>query len=54
VTELRLQRARALLADRRNDGMRIGDIAYAAGFADISHFNRSFRRRFGMTPTGAR
>lgn len=54
VTELRLQRARAMLSDRQFDGMRIGDIAYASGFADISHFNRSFRRRFGMTPTGAR
>lgn len=54
VLELRLQRARAMLSDRRNDGMRIGDIAYASGFADISHFNRSFRRRFGLTPTGAR
>ncbi len=54
ILELRLQRARAMLADRRNDGMRIGDIAYASGFSDISHFNRSFRRRFGLTPTGAR
>ena len=54
VLELRLQRARAMLSDRRNDGMRIGDIAYASGFADISHFNRGFRRRFGLTPTGAR
>ena len=47
VLELRLQRARAMLADRRNDGMRVSDIAYASGFADISHFNRNFRRRFG-------
>lgn len=54
VLELRLQRARAMLLDRRNDGMRIGDIAYASGFSDISHFNRSFRRRFGLTPTSAR
>lgn len=54
VLELRLQRARAMLSDRRNDGMRVSDIAYASGFADISHFNRSFRRRFGLTPTGAR
>ena len=43
-----------MLSDRRNDGMRIGDIAYASGFSDISHFNRSFRRRFGLTPTAAR
>jgi AraC-like DNA-binding protein len=25
-----------------------------AGFSDISNFNRSFRRRFGVTPTGIR
>ena len=54
VLELRLQRARAMLADRRNDRLRIGDIAYASGFSDISYFNRSFRRRFGLTPSGAR
>jgi AraC-like DNA-binding protein len=53
VLELRLQRARAMLADPRC-AMRIGEIAFAAGFADISHFNRSFRQRFGMTPTAAR
>ncbi len=54
VLELRLQHARSMLSDRRNDGMRVSEIAYASGFADISHFNRSFRRRFGLTPTGAR
>jgi AraC-like DNA-binding protein len=54
VLELRLQRARAMLADPRYAAMRIGAVAYAAGFADISYFNRSFRRRFGLTPTAAR
>lgn len=54
VLELRLQQARAMLADPRCAAMRIGTIAYAAGFADISYFNRSFRRRFGLTPTAAR
>jgi AraC-like DNA-binding protein len=54
VLELRLQRARAMLADPRCMAMRIGAIAYAAGFADISHFNRSFRHRFGLTPSAAR
>jgi AraC-like DNA-binding protein len=54
VLELRLQRARALLSDPRHGAIRIGAIAYMSGFADISHFNRSFRRRFGITPTGAR
>ena len=33
---------------------KIGEIAVQAGFADISHFNRSFRRTFGDTPFGVR
>lgn len=54
VLELRLQHARALLCNPRHDATRIGDIAYMSGFADISYFNRNFRRRFGTTPSGAR
>jgi AraC-like DNA-binding protein len=54
VLELRLQHARALLCNPRHTATRIGDIAYMSGFADISYFNRSFRRRFGTTPSGAR
>jgi AraC family transcriptional regulator, positive regulator of tynA and feaB len=30
--------------------VRIADAAFAAGFGDISHFNRRFKARFGMTP----
>jgi len=29
-------------------------IAFDAGFADLSTFNRAFRRRFGMTPSEMR
>jgi AraC-like DNA-binding protein len=54
VTERRLQRAHAMLTDPRFGYLRIIDIALAAGFNDISHFNRMFRRRFGDTPTGVR
>jgi AraC-like DNA-binding protein len=50
VLELRLQKARAMLADRRNDRTRVSDIALACGFNEISHFNRCFRRRFGASP----
>lgn len=32
----------------------IGTIAYACGFCDLSYFNRTFRRRFGMTPSDVR
>jgi AraC-like DNA-binding protein len=51
VQELRLQRAREMLADLRFDGMKMSDIAFACGFNDLSHFNRCFRRRFGASPT---
>jgi AraC-like DNA-binding protein len=54
VTERRLERAYAMLGDRAFAHLRIIDIALAAGFANLSHFNRLFRRRFGETPSGAR
>lgn len=54
VLELRLQRARSMLSDPRNDRMKIGEISEACGFSEISYFNRCFRRRFGLTPTAAR
>lgn len=50
VLELRLQRARAMLADMRGGRMKIAEIAEASGFNDISYFNRRFRRRFGASP----
>jgi AraC-like DNA-binding protein len=54
VVELRLQQARAMLVDRRHDRFKIVDIAGAAGFNEISHFNRTFRRRFGASPSELR
>lgn len=54
VMELRLQAARKMLGDRSRDRMKVIDIAYAAGFGDISHFNRRFRARFGEKPSEAR
>jgi len=44
---------RLLAAERQlacNGRARVGEIAYAVGFSDLSYFNRAFRRRFGMTP----
>jgi transcriptional regulator GlxA family with amidase domain len=32
----------------------VATIAFACGFGDLSYFNRTFRLRFGTTPTGAR
>jgi AraC-like DNA-binding protein len=51
VLELRLQRARAMLEDVQYDRLNIAEIANASGFNTIPYFNRSFRRRFGTTPT---
>ena len=48
VTELRLQRARAML--RASHDAKVIDIALACGFNDVSYFNRCFRRRFGAAP----
>ena len=54
VLEHRLQRARAMLGDQRNDTMRISEIARACGFNEVPYFNRCFRRRFGDSPTACR
>ncbi|WP_080588605.1 helix-turn-helix transcriptional regulator [Bradyrhizobium japonicum] len=50
----RLERAFAMLTDPHHLHFAIIDIAFAVGFGDVSHFNRSFRRRFGETPSGVR
>jgi AraC-like DNA-binding protein len=50
VLELRLQKARTMLASPPHDRLRVSEIAYASGFNDISYFNRCFRRRFGASP----
>lgn len=54
VNEVRLQRAFLLLVDPAHHRMTIGEIALLAGFSDISYFNRSFRKRFMMTPRDVR
>ena len=54
VTEFRLQRAFTLLTEARDNKRQISDIAFEAGFTDISHFNRLFRSRFGDAPRGVR
>ena len=51
VLQQRLLRARQLLLDRRNRHRKVSDIAYASGFSDLSYFNRTFRKCFGLTPT---
>jgi AraC-like DNA-binding protein len=56
-TEVRRQRlasAMTLLQDPAQAHLRITDIAFDCGFADVSYFNRLFRAHFGDSPSGAR
>jgi AraC-like DNA-binding protein len=54
VTDERLARTTTMLLDPARRQLRIGDIAFAAGFGDLTTFNRSFRRRYGQTPSSLR
>jgi AraC-like DNA-binding protein len=54
VLEQRLLYAHRLLGNPGGREQKIAMIAYAAGFGDLSYFNRAFRRRFGMTPSDRR
>lgn len=54
VLNERLAAAHRMLTAPRHAGDTITTIAYSAGFADLSHFNRSFRRRYGCTPSDVR
>jgi len=54
LLEQRLLLAHRLLLDPRHPRRKISDIAQSAGFSDLSHFNRTFRARFGMTPSELR
>ena len=49
VTRQRLKTACHLLLTR--PGMHVSEICYESGFSDIPHFNRTFRRFLGLSPT---
>jgi AraC-like DNA-binding protein len=54
VLARRLELAHRFLTDPRFGSRSITSIALDAGFSDLSHFNRTFRRRYDATPTWAR
>jgi AraC-like DNA-binding protein len=54
MVEQRLAHAYRMLLDPRMTERSISAIAFAAGFNDLSHFNRTFRRHFGKTPSDMR
>ncbi|MFT7460228.1 MAG: AraC-like DNA-binding protein [Planctomycetota bacterium] len=54
VWEQRLKAARSDLLDPTQTQARISEIAFRRGFNDSAHFSRTFRSRFGISPTELR
>ena len=54
VLDRRLERARRMLTELRWLHRSIASIAFDAGFGDLSYFNRTFKRRYGVTPSDVR
>jgi len=54
VLDQRLALAYRRLRDPRLAGRTVSSIAHDAGFGDLSYFNRTFRHRYGVTPSVAR
>jgi transcriptional regulator GlxA family with amidase domain len=50
VLRRRLIEAAAMLSDPDRRDKRIRDIAFACGFGERSHFNRSFTREYRKAP----
>jgi AraC-like DNA-binding protein len=50
IVSRRLERCRRTLEDPAQAHRSIGEIAYAWGFSDLSHFTRRFKRAFDCTP----
>jgi AraC-like DNA-binding protein len=50
IWQARLAGIRKALADPRERGRSITDIAFSWGFNSATHFSRSFRRRYGVAP----
>ncbi|NJM94514.1 MAG: helix-turn-helix transcriptional regulator [Cytophagales bacterium] len=48
IRHYRLEQAAALL---RSQKPAVAEVAYAVGFNDHTHFTRSFKQKFGMSPT---
>jgi AraC-like DNA-binding protein len=54
VLAQRLALAHRMLTDPRRAREKVSALADEAGFANLSYFNRAFRRRFGDTPSAVR
>jgi len=50
ILDRRLERCRRALEDPRQAHRTIGEIAFAWGFSDLSHFTRRFKAEYGVAP----
>ena len=48
---LQLQRLQFAMSTLRSSSSSITQVSYAAGFNTLTHFERTFKQRFGMTPS---
>lgn len=48
ITHIRMKRARVLLLEGNR---KLADISESVGYADPNYFSKSFKKRFGVTPT---
>jgi AraC-like DNA-binding protein len=54
LLEQRLAQTYRALIDPRRQAQKIATVALDCGFADVSYFNRAFRRHFGAAPSDVR
>lgn len=50
IKGMRLERCAATLIDSESVSIALSQVAFDAGFNDISHFCRDFKRRYGLSP----
>ncbi|MGP1354483.1 MAG: helix-turn-helix domain-containing protein [Parasphingopyxis sp.] len=50
LIERRLLESRRLLKAPQNRSLSIGNVAMSTGFSSFSHFSRSYKQRFGLSP----
>jgi AraC-like DNA-binding protein len=51
LLDTRLEASSAALCNPQQNSRGISEIAFSCGFNDLSHFNKSFRTRFGVSPS---
>jgi len=54
LMERRLAKARAAFEDPLQRHRSIGEVAFACGFSNLSHFTHAFKNRYGLTPSDYR